>query len=800
MARLTDRAQGPADSAHAPEPDTTRLEALTAAEQLQERTAFAESIIASAGEGVAVFDREMHYLVYNPVMESLTGVPAADVIGKKPADLFPSSMASGVGEAFARALAGETVSTAENEFIGPRSGRMNWTLGTYRPHRNARGEIVGVVAFFHDNTAQHETDAALHESQGDQRRAEKERAESQAQLRAVVDSTRDLIWSVDPVGYGLMTFNQAMSTHFQHDLKLRVKVGDRPRDIFPTEEAGHKWHTFYERALREGPFTTDYVTYAGTETLHLTFNVLHWGGSAFGVSVFGRDVTEQRQAEQALRKSEERFRTLFENAAEAVVINDEQGHFLDANEQACAKLGYTKEELLGMTASQIDTPRFAEGLPDRTARLLRDGIISFESEHVARDGTIFPSETTASIIELDGKRAILAMVRDLTEKRRAEAERAGLEEQLRQAQKVEEIGRLAGGIAHDFNNLLTAIRGNASLALASLPEGEGPREDLEQIEEAADRAAALTRQLLAFARRTILQPEVVDLGAIVRHVEPMLHRLIGEDVALVTNTTETGSVLADPGQLEQVIVNLSVNARDAMPEGGTITIRTACPSEGADGPGVVTLSVSDTGVGMNDETMSHLFEPFFTTKSVGKGTGLGLPTIYGIVRQSGGTVAVSSRPGEGSTFTIRLPRVEAANAVIPSPQGASTQTKTRSGTILVVEDDSGVRRFVCRVLEAAGYTVLEAGGGEEALEVARSAQIHLLLTDVVMPGMRGKEVATRITAGHPLSKVLYISGHTDISIVNAGVLEAGIAFLAKPFTSQALLEAVDAMFEPAMAD
>jgi signal transduction histidine kinase/ActR/RegA family two-component response regulator len=386
------------------------------------------------------------------------------------------------------------------------------------------------------------------------------------------------------------------------------------------------------------------------------------------------------------------------------------------------------------------------------------------------------------------------------ERSRLEAERMDLQDQLRQSQKMEAIGQLAGGIAHDFNNLLTAIRGNASLALTELPPGEGPREDLEQIQQAADRAASLTHQLLAFARRTVLRPEAVDLGAIVRGLEPMLSRLIGENISLV-NITPAGSgcVMADSGQIEQVIVNLAVNARDAMPDGGTLTVATAdiemaeateSPEDILPAGPMTTLSVTDTGVGMDAETLSHMFEPFFTTKGPGKGTGLGLAMAYGIVRQSGGIVTVGSEPGHGSIFTVLLPRVGAPAPAVPEPSRQPAAGASETGTILLVEDDSGVRRFVSRVLKAAGYYVLTASDGATAIEASYGETIQLLLTDVVMPGMSGSDVASRLAVIQPNIRVLYMSGHPSKGIVHDGVLEPDIHFLAKPFAAEALLAAV----------
>ena len=525
-------------------------------------------------------------------------------------------------------------------------------------------------------------------------------------------------------------------------------------------------------------------------------------GEITGTVTASQDITERHEAEQALRQSAQLLQTLFDFASDAIFISNLDGSFVEVNRTACERLGYSHDELLTMTAADIDGSGYEAQLPERTGTLLTEGVGLIETTHLRKDGTAFPVEINATLINLNGGPAVLSVARDLTERKQAEAERLVLEEQLRQAQKMEEIGRLAGGIAHDFNNLLTAIRGNADLALIELPPGVGPREDLEQIQQAADRAASLTRQLLAFARRTVLKPEVVNLASIVRNLEPLLGRLIGEDVTLVTVAPAgTGSVLADPGQIVQVIVNLAVNAREAMPEGGTLTIEiadvegattdVALAATGPAGP-MTSLSVSDTGIGMTAETLGHLFEPFFTTKGPDKGTGLGLAQVWGIVRASGGTVTARSEPGRGSTFTVFLPRVEETVEDLAEPLPADTSGGDRTGTILLVEDDIGVRRFATRVLERAGYRVLTAPDGTAAIETARSGPLELLVTDMVMPGLSGREVATKIVAIQPGIHVLYMSGHTEKGIVHDGVLEPDIDFLAKPFTSEGLLGAVAA--------
>jgi two-component system cell cycle sensor histidine kinase/response regulator CckA len=387
------------------------------------------------------------------------------------------------------------------------------------------------------------------------------------------------------------------------------------------------------------------------------------------------------------------------------------------------------------------------------------------------------------------------MVTDVTERR-------GMEEQLRQSQKLEAVGRLAGGVAHDFNNLLTAILGGAQLLADGLAPSSPLRQEALEIQEAGRKAALLTRQLLAFGRKQAARPVVVDLGEIVTGLDRMLRRLIGEDVELVTAARPgAGCVRADPGQIEQVIVNLAVNARDAMPAGGRLTIETANVELGEDvtrrhaeakpGPHVM-LAVSDTGVGMTPEVRSHLFEPFFTTKRQGEGTGLGLSTVYGIVKQCGGEIGVCSEPGKGTVFKIYFPRVAAPAEPIapaPAPRGAARGTET----VLVVEDEVMVRTLAVRVLRQAGYDVLEAGDGEEALRLAAGAKdrkIELMVSDVVMPHMGGPELAQRLRAERPDLRVLLMSGYTDRAGDVEAQLGARTAFLSKPFASSELLRKV----------
>jgi nitrogen-specific signal transduction histidine kinase/CheY-like chemotaxis protein len=393
-----------------------------------------------------------------------------------------------------------------------------------------------------------------------------------------------------------------------------------------------------------------------------------------------------------------------------------------------------------------------------------------------------------------------SQVGQFIERKRVEEALGDSEEQLRQSQKLEAIGQLAGGVAHDFNNLLTAINGYSALALRRVGEDHPIASYLEEIKKAGDRAANLTRQLLAFGRKQLLQPLAINLDEIVGDMIKLLKRLIGEDIQLVTkNGNNLKQIKADPGQLEQVLVNLVVNARDAMPRGGTVTIETA--NTRLDGtyasrhvgvtPGeYVMLAVSDTGMGMDHDTQSHIFEPFFTTKEKGKGTGLGLSTVYGIVRQSGGNIWVYSEPGKGTTFKVYLPQVQGELTQMDSMVKANI--KRGSETVLLVEDEDMVRNLASEILEETGYTVLTANGGEEAIRLFNThpEPIHLMITDVVMPKMSGRDVADRLKQIHPETKVLFMSGYTDEAIVHHGIVDSHIAFIQKPFSEVALTEKI----------
>lgn len=504
-------------------------------------------------------------------------------------------------------------------------------------------------------------------------------------------------------------------------------------------------------------------------------------------------IRQQKDVEEALRDSEERYRLLFEKNPEPMWVFDEKTlAFLAVNQAACRHYGYSHEEFLGMTIRDI---RPAEDVPALLAQIAgesRDHEDAGVWRHRRKDGSILEVEIVSDRLAFGGRVAQLVLAIDKTEKKQ-------LELQLRQAQKMDAIGQLAGGIAHDFNNVLTAILGYGSLLAARLASDAPARAEVEEILRASERAAALTRQLLAFSRRQVLEPVVLSVNELITNLEKMLGRLIGENISLVTRLDPSlGNVLADSGQLEQVIVNLVVNARDAMPEGGRLTIETANAEldnaqrhASAQPSRYVVVAVSDTGVGMDAETQARIFEPFFTTKAKGKGTGLGLSTVYGIVKQSGGSIWVTSEPGAGTTFKVYLPRVtEIAAEGAPRPAAVPRPLETR--TVLVVEDETAIRSLTRRILERDGFHVLDAPNGREAEKVVSGnpEKIDVLLTDLVMPDMGGTELATRLLAKRPDLRVVLMSGYTDDAVVRNGLAESGRAFLQKPFTPASLLQKI----------
>jgi PAS domain S-box-containing protein len=554
-------------------------------------------------------------------------------------------------------------------------------------------------------------------------------------------------------------------------------------------------------AAGSGPFSSG----SSSEDLLLTWSFVNV--SAITTLLLAAVVSQSRRAEAERVKSEAQYRMLIEQAADGIFLTDEKGRCTDVNSRGCDMLGIDRASVLQMEIASLAAGRDR----DRVASLVENlapGKAVISSWLVRRSqGAPFPAEVSAKRLE-DGR--IQAFVRDVTE-------RLVLEEQLSQSQKMEAVGLLAGGIAHDFNNLLTAIIGHSDFALMRLPQEHKVRSDLEEVAKAAGRAADLTRKLLAFARKQIVEPRVVVLAELVRNLENMLNRILGEKVELVTRTKgEPWLVTVDPVQLEQVILNIVINARDAMPRGGRLDLECgnvlwtshASHHDGADidmlpGP-YATLTATDTGVGMDEETLARVFEPFYTTKDRSQGTGLGLAVSYGIVKQAGGYIWARSERDRGSVFRIFLPRASETEIALSEepPAGllfAGQDSATGGETILLIEDEPLVRDLAVEVLNSRRYRVLTASDGEEALAIANvhTSEIHLAVTDVVLPAMGGKELARRLREARPGLKILFMSGYAEEQVVHQGVVERDVAFLAKPFTPAALSEKVRGVLDQA---
>ena len=630
-------------------------------EELRDARQFAEEILSSAALGVIVYGKDLRYVLWNRAMQRLTGLSADRVIGRTMPEVFPDLAKQGLWELVQKARSGESVASPDIRFVVPKTGELRWVFSQFTPHRNAHGEIVGVIGTVEDVTERKRSEESTRES-----RAFLERAQEVGQIGSWVSG-----------------------------------VGPQARLVWSAETS---------RIFGVEPDRFD-------GRLETFLSLIH-----------PEDVEAVQEASRSALTSDHPY------SIEHRILR-----------------------------------------PDGTVRWV------YERGDVVRDPAGEPVR-------------MVGIVQDITERRR-------LEEQFLQAQKMEAIGRLAGGVAHDFNNLLTAILGYADLLLSQIEEPHPMRGDLQEIRRAGERAAELTRQLLAFSRQQMLEPRVIDLNETVGNLENMLRRLIGEDVELVTRLEpRLGLVRADPGQLEQVILNLAVNSRDAMPEGGTLTIQTATAvlrdalsigRAAVPAGDYSVLEVRDTGSGMDPATHARIFEPFFTTKEKGKGTGLGLATAYGIVKQSGGYIFCESAAGSGTSFRIYLPRYSGAREVPPPSHARPSRTAAGGDrTVLLVEDEDGVRKLSRRLLEADGFRVLEASGGEQALALVRShpGPIHLLLTDVVMPGLKGPEVARRVSRIRPDIKVLYMSGYANVEVPDLGT---GALLLQKPFTPEGLAAKIE---------
>lgn len=731
----------------------------------------------------AYVDSDERYQMCNKAYAGRMSLEPKDFIGRTIREMLGED-AYAIMEPYIRAaLAGHTVKYEKvipYAHLGDRQVAV-----TYVPDRDAQQRVRGFAVSLLDITMRVYVEEALRQSE--------------AHLQAVVNTAVEGIITIDSVGH-LQSMNIAASRTFGYTPEEAIgkNVSMLMPEPYHSEHDGYLAHyltTGEKRIIGIGREVMGRRKDGTTFPMDLAVSEFTLADKRFFVGIV-RDITERKRAEADLRESEERFRATFEQAAVGIALVSLEGTWLRVNQRFCNIVGYTREEIRDRTFQDITHPEDLETDLNYVQRLLANTLDTYtiEKRYIQKSGGIAWVNLTASLVrEPSGEpNYFITVIEDISERKR-------IEEQLQHAQRLESIGQLAGGIAHDFNNLLTAITGFTELAMGVVTDNAEATAYLSNVTHAAERAAGLTRQLLAFARKQMIEPKILDINVLLLQLDKILRRLIGENIDLVLMPQmPLWEVRVDPSQIEQVIINLAVNARDAMPGGGSLTIEThkavldteysrqyaeVLPGE------YVMVAISDTGTGMTEEVKRHVFEPFFTTKEPGRGTGLGLATCYGIVKQSGGHMWFYSEPNKGSTFKIYLPRAVGAatfdvEAIYSQPGGDET--------ILIVEDEPLVRGFAVQILRDQGYTILEASHGKEALSVAaaHNGPIHLLLTDVVMPQLGGKPLADMLQKIRPEMKTLYSSGYTDNAIVHHGTLDEGVAFLQKPYTSLSLTRKV----------
>ena len=746
--------------------------------------------LEAAANAVVITDRKGRVEWVNRAFTRLTGYSKEEVIGQT-----PSLLKSGEQDRAFYAAMWETILAGrpwQGQLVNRRQDRSLYTEEmTITPVLDATGEVTHFVAIKEDVSARLAAERALRESEG--------------RFRAFAESAPDPLLIADEDGK-VIYWNHAAAREFGYDdaayqhlrlddlLPSWVRTADARRRVSSAVAAG---------AVRVdgGPSVVTGTRRDGTTfSLEMSLGTWHRGGRRYYCAVL-RDISDREAAEAALRASEERFRATFDHAAVGIVHGMADGRFLRVNQQFADMLGYSPEELVGKRFQDLTEPdSLTEQLPlfdDLVAG--RCDTFRLEKRYLTQSGDVVCANLSVSAVRRpDGTvDHLIGVVEDTTQRRQ-------LEQQLYQAQKMEAVGRLAGGIAHDFNNLLTIMRGESELALVDLPDDHPARESLTAIRQASDRATTLTGRLLTFSRKQVVEPTVFGLNELVADAERMLRRLLEANIRFALSLEEHPlPVRADRGQLEQVLVNLVVNARDAMPDGGELAIQSGVVEIDAEtatrhetSPGAFAMViVADTGCGMSEDTQTHIFEPFFTTKPRGQGTGLGLATCFGIVKQAGGFIDVTSTVGVGTTMTIYQPLVNDTASTNETVGKAVAEGGTE--TILVAEDEEAVRRIASRVLTKEGYRVLEARDGEDALEVlARyDGPVDLLLSDVVMPGLNGRDLAARVAESGRGIRVLYMSGYTDDEALQRSFEGEEAVLLRKPFTRDTLLHRVRAALD-----
>ena len=731
------------------------------------------TIVASSDD--AIYSRTLGGMIlsWNSGAERLLGYTAPEALGRHVTHFFSAESVAASPRVFDQIRNGDTIRQLELVCIRKDGASVPVSL-TISPLRDRDGRVVGASAVARDITERQAAQRALADSEAEHRATFDDAPVGMAQtaldgrwLRVNRCLQSMLGFSTDE----LQATTFAALTHpddVDHNSSGRIRLLEGVIDEYCSEKR-------YRR--KDGTFLW--------VNLRVSLHRDPSGAPAHFIAV-AEDISERKQAQLGLDH-------IFNLSPDMIATANLEGYFTRVNPAWRQMLGYGDDALMARPFLSFVHPDDQAATLAAMAQLgTGTNVFGFTNRYVAADGSCRWLEWHAKV-DL-GTKVIYAVARDQTARRL-------LEEQFRQAQKMEAVGRLAGGVAHDFNNLLTAIIGFSELALSQLPDGVPLRNDVAQILNAGQSAASLTKQLLAFSRKQILQPQVLDVAALIGGMHSLLRRVIGEDISLELAAAEgVHRICADRGQLEQVVMNLAVNARDAMPSGGTLRIFTdaACLDEafvarhaGATAGPHVRVTMSDTGIGMGPDVLAHLFEPFFTTKEQGKGTGLGLATVYGVVKQSGGYISVDSIQGVGTSFTLHFP-VAAADSAAEHPGQPATQPVAGSETIMVVEDQEEVRAVVCQALRARGYRVIEAANGPLALTLLSEnpGPLDLLLTDVVMPQMSGRDLAERAAVMRRGVRVLYMSGYTDDAIVHHGVLEPDIAFLPKPFTPAQLLEKV----------